>query len=97
MPPREAIRGRPAHGRRQPDEHPATLLGDDPAGGTEFLDRLPSGHPGQVLVPHQHVAMVFRCHPKSEAVTSTDEASRIRWLTVDEITGHMDQACGPRH
>jgi hypothetical protein len=36
--------------------------------------------------------MVFRCHPRSEAVTSTDEANRISWLTVEEITKHMDPA-----
>jgi 8-oxo-dGTP diphosphatase len=47
-------------------------------------------------LPRGIVAMVFRCHPRSEAVTSTDEASRIGWLTVDEITEHMDPAYAVR-
>ncbi len=47
-------------------------------------------------LPRGIVAMVFRCHPRSEAATSTDEASRIDWLTVDEITEHMDPAYAVR-
>ncbi|MCU1529431.1 MAG: hydrolase [Frondihabitans sp.] len=47
-------------------------------------------------LPRGIVAMVFRCHPRSEAVSSTDEASRIGWLTVDEITKHMDPAYAVR-
>lgn len=47
-------------------------------------------------LPRGIVAMVFRCHPRSEAVASTDEASRIGWLTAEEITEHMDPAYAVR-
>jgi ADP-ribose pyrophosphatase YjhB (NUDIX family) len=47
-------------------------------------------------LPRGVVALVFRCRPESDAVTSTDEASRIGWLTVDEITEHMDPAYAVR-
>ena len=43
-------------------------------------------------MPRCIVALVFRCHPLGTAVTSTDEASRIDWLTVDEITRDMSEA-----
>ncbi len=47
-------------------------------------------------LPRGVVALVFRCHPRSGAVGSTDEASRIGWLTVDEITEQMDPAYAVR-
>lgn len=47
-------------------------------------------------LPRGIVAMVFRCRPLSDAVTSTDEATRVAWLTVDEVTGHMDPAYAVR-
>lgn len=38
------------------------------------------------------VALVFRCHPRTAAAAATAEATRIGWLTVDEITENMDPA-----
>jgi 8-oxo-dGTP diphosphatase len=43
-------------------------------------------------LPRGIVALVFRCHPRTATVTDTAEAARIGWLTVDEITAHMDPA-----
>lgn len=42
------------------------------------------------------VALVFRCRPFGAAVASTDEAKRIDWLTVDEITSSMTEAYAVR-
>jgi len=42
------------------------------------------------------VALVFSCRPRSGPVDSTAEATRVRWLTVDEVTEHMDQAYSVR-
>jgi ADP-ribose pyrophosphatase YjhB (NUDIX family) len=42
------------------------------------------------------VALVFRCRPMSAAATSTDEAGRIGWLTVDEINDAMSEAYAVR-
>lgn len=38
------------------------------------------------------VALVFRCRPFGTAVSSTDEAKRVDWLTVYEITSSMTEA-----
>ena len=47
-------------------------------------------------LPRGIVALVFRCHPRTAAATNTAEATRIAWLTVDEITAHMDPAYAVR-
>ena len=47
-------------------------------------------------LPRGIVALVFRCRPRSSSVSSTDEARSIRWLTVGEITEHMDPAYAVR-
>lgn len=41
-------------------------------------------------LPRGIVALVFRCHPRTAAATNTAEATRIGWLTVDEITANME-------
>lgn len=38
------------------------------------------------------VALVFRCKPRSQALTATDEASEIRWMTRDEVRAAMTPA-----
>ena len=38
------------------------------------------------------VALVFRCRPLDQPLTSTPEADQIRWLGIDEISTHMDEA-----
>ncbi|MGD9526850.1 MAG: NUDIX hydrolase [Dehalococcoidia bacterium] len=47
-------------------------------------------------MPRGIVALVFRCRPQGIALTSTDEARRVTWLTVDEITDQMDPAYAVR-
>ena len=47
-------------------------------------------------MPRGIVALVFRCHPLSTAMISTEEASRVDWLTVDEITRDMSEAYAVR-
>lgn len=47
-------------------------------------------------LPRGIVALVFRCHPCSDAVSSTAEATRIGWLTVDEVVRHMKPAYAVR-
>ena len=47
-------------------------------------------------LPRGIVALVVRCHPRTAAATHTAEATRIAWLTVDEITAHMDPAYAVR-
>lgn len=47
-------------------------------------------------LPRGIVALVFRCYPRTAAATNTAEATRIAWLTVDEITAHMDPAYAVR-
>jgi ADP-ribose pyrophosphatase YjhB (NUDIX family) len=47
-------------------------------------------------LPRGIVALVFRCRPRGDRVESTAEATRVRWLTVDEVTEHMDQAYAVR-
>lgn len=47
-------------------------------------------------LPRGIVALVFRCRPRTAAATDTAEATRIGWLTVDEITAHMDPAYAVR-
>lgn len=42
------------------------------------------------------VALVFRCRAHGEAFTSTDEASRVEWLTVEEIVDTMHEAYAVR-
>ena len=42
------------------------------------------------------VALVFRCRPRNGSARSTDEARSIRWLTVEDITQHMDPAYAVR-
>lgn len=47
-------------------------------------------------MPRGIVALVFRCRPLGVAATSTDEAKRVDWLTVDEITSSMNEAYAVR-
>lgn len=47
-------------------------------------------------LPRGIVAMVFRCHPHGEADSDTEEASRIHWLTTEEVTKHMSPAYAVR-
>ncbi|MDN5915474.1 MAG: NUDIX hydrolase [Pseudonocardia sp.] len=42
------------------------------------------------------VALVFRCRPTGGEATTSDESSRVDWLTPDEITAHMDPAYAVR-
>jgi 8-oxo-dGTP diphosphatase len=42
------------------------------------------------------VALVFRCRPHNDAANSTAEAKNVRWLTIDEVTEHMDPAYAVR-
>lgn len=42
------------------------------------------------------VALVFRCRPRNGSLPSTEEAARVRWLTVDQITEYMDPAYAVR-
>lgn len=42
------------------------------------------------------VALVFHCRPRGTAATSTDEARRVAWFSVDEIAEHMDPAYAVR-
>jgi ADP-ribose pyrophosphatase YjhB (NUDIX family) len=43
-------------------------------------------------MPRGIVALVFRCHPLGTAAIGTDEASRIDWLSIEEITRDMNEA-----
>jgi len=47
-------------------------------------------------LPRGIVALVFRCRPLGHATTSSAEAHRVDWLTVDEITEQMDPAYAVR-
>ncbi len=38
------------------------------------------------------VALVFRCHLTGGSPRTSDETSRLRWMTADEITASMDEA-----
>lgn len=42
------------------------------------------------------VALVFRCKPTTGRGAASDEARRVRWLSVDEITRSMDEAYAVR-
>jgi len=42
------------------------------------------------------VALVFRCRPTTSAVDQTDEASEIRWMTLDEVRENMSPAFAVR-
>jgi ADP-ribose pyrophosphatase YjhB (NUDIX family) len=43
-------------------------------------------------MPRGIVALVFRCSPVGGELTPTDEASYVRWLTIQEIRPRMDPA-----
>ena len=74
---------------RVPGERIALDLG----GPTVEVERLSGVYKN---LPRGIVALVFRCHPRTAAATNTAEATRIAWLTVDEITAHMDPAYAVR-
>ncbi len=42
------------------------------------------------------VALVFRCRVSGGAIHLSDEVQDLRWLTPDEITGHMNEAFAVR-
>lgn len=42
------------------------------------------------------VALVFRCKPMTLAAVSTDEASEVRWMTLDEVRANMSPAFAVR-
>jgi 8-oxo-dGTP diphosphatase len=47
-------------------------------------------------MPRAIVALVFRCNPLGPAAASTEEACRIAWLTIEEITRDMSEAYAVR-
>lgn len=47
-------------------------------------------------LPRGIVALVFRCRPATNSFSTTAEARRVAWMTVDEITETMDQAYAVR-
>lgn len=47
-------------------------------------------------IPSGIVALVFRCRPRSGCVGSTQEATRVRWLTVAEVAARMSPAYAVR-
>ncbi|GAA3657859.1 NUDIX domain-containing protein [Lentzea roselyniae] len=42
------------------------------------------------------VALVFRCQPTTSAAERTDEASEIRWMSLDEVREYMSPAFAVR-
>ncbi|MEV6244530.1 NUDIX hydrolase [Lentzea sp. NPDC051838] len=42
------------------------------------------------------VALVFRCRPRTLAAVTTDEASEVRWMTLDEVRESMSPAFAVR-
>jgi len=38
------------------------------------------------------VALVFRCRPRTLTAITTDEASEVRWMTLDEVRANMSPA-----
>jgi 8-oxo-dGTP diphosphatase len=72
----------------------------EPPGGVLELDE--SFEHGVIREVHEEnmargvVAIVFRCTPASDAAPDSDEATSIRWLDPNAVTGLMDPAYAVR-